>query len=455
MAAPTQRSPRLPAEIRRRELLDAALDLIYEQGFGAVSVESIARRAGVTRPVVYDHFGDLDGLLMALIEREEQAALAPLLAQMDKAPREPANPDEVLVDEPADPDEVLVEGVRTFLHAVRANPRTWRLVLMPSRGGSPVLRERIARSRRRLASRLTDLLDWGIARRGGPAGLDRALAARLIVAAGEDAARLTLRHPRRYSPDRLAAITREILRLFPAAARPHGATPPPRSALLALPVRAPHRPDAPPARMSRAERREQLLDVALDLLAEEGFDSLTMEAIARRAGVNRAVVYRSFPNLKLLLLALLHREDMRTRETLDALLPTDPGSRSAARLLGEALTTFLDGVLRSPQTYRLVLQRPESAPLFLQKIVGRRRALVAERLEPLVEWGLGGLGVPAERRDVDLIARLLLSMGEEIARLALDDPEFPPDRVLAGAWTLLDMLPAPTARRRSRRRPPG
>jgi AcrR family transcriptional regulator len=204
--------------------------------------------------------------------------------------------------------------------------------------------------------------------------------------------------------------------------------------------------------MSRAERREQLLDVTLDLLAEEGFDSLTMEAIARRAGVNRAVVYRSFPNLKLLLLALLHREDMRTRETLDALLPTDPGSHSVARLLAEALTTFLGGVLCSPQTYRLVLQRPESAPLFLQKIVGRRRALVAERLEPLVEWGLGGVGVPAERRDVDLIARLLLSVGEEIARLVLDDPEFPPERVLAGAWTLLDMLPAPAARRHSRRR---
>jgi AcrR family transcriptional regulator len=441
MAAHAQRSPRLPADVRRRELLDAALDLIYEDGFAAVSVESVARRAGVTRPVVYDHFGDLDGLLMALIDREEEAALAPLLAQVDKAPREAGSP-----------DEVLVEGVSTFLHAVRANPRTWRLVLMPPRGGSPVLRERIVRSRRLLAARLTDLLDWGIARRGGPTGLDHAFAARLIVAAGEDAARLTLRHPRRYPPHRLAAITREVLRLFPAGARPRGAAPPPRSALPAAPAPAAHPPDPAQARMSRAERREQLLDVTLDLLAEEGFDSLTMEAIARRAGVNRAVVYRSFPNLKLLLLALLHREDMRTRQTLDALLPTDPGGRSPARLLAEALTTFLEGVVRSPQTYRLVLQRPESAPLFLQKIVGRRRALVAERLEPLVEWGLGGLGVPPERQDVDLIARLLLSVGEEIARLVLDDPEFPPERVLPAAWMLLDMLPAPAARRRSRRR---
>jgi AcrR family transcriptional regulator len=319
---------------------------------------------------------------------------------------------------------------------------------MPPHGSSPELRERITRSRRLLAERITVLLDWGVARRGGPAGLDHAMAARLIVAAGEDAARLMLRHPRRYPPERLSAITREVLRLLPPDARPHEA-PPPAVAPRAEVPGPPSLPAPPPARMPRSERREQLLDITLDLLAEQGFDRLSMEAIARRAGVNRAVVYRSFPSLQLLLLALLHREDLRTRETLDALLPTDPGKRRVAELLGEALATFLAGVLRSPQTYRLVLQRPESAPLFLQKIVGRRRALVAERLRPLVEWGLEGLRVPAQRRDVDVVARMLLSMGEEIARLVLDDPEFPPDRVLAGAWTLLDMLPAPTRGRRS------
>jgi AcrR family transcriptional regulator len=337
---------------------------------------------------------------------------------------------------------------------------------MPPHGSSPELRERIGRTRRLVADRIAVLLEWGLARRGGPAGLDHGMTARLIVAAGEDAARLTLRHPRRYPPERLAAITREVLRLLPPDARARGAPPPApglpagaptpasSSALVipaGIPVRASSAPP-PPARMPRAERREQLLDVTLDLLAEEGFDRLSMAAIARRAGVNRAVVYRSFPSLKLLLLALLHREDLRTRATLDALLPTDPGRRSVAELLGEALARFLDGVLHSPQTYRLVLQRPESAPLFLQKIVGRRRALVAERLRPLVEWGLAGLRVPAERRDVDVVARMLLSMGEEIARLVLDDPDFPPDRVLAGAWTLLDLLPAP-ARGRRRRRP--
>lgn len=420
---------RRPAEVRQRELLDAALDLIYEQGFGAVSVEAVARRAGVTRPVVYDQFGDLDGLLLALIDREEQSALAPLLALMEEAP---------LRD--VDPEEILVDGVRAFLDAVRTTPRTWRLVLMPPRGSSSELRERISRSRRLLAARLTALLDWGIAERGGPVGLDHPLLARLIVAAGEDAARLTLLHPRRYPPERLAGLARDSLALFPADAA-RGGRPPP--SVVTLPAVPPTRP-APPTSDSgttRAQRREVLLDAALDLLAERGFEALNIQTIARRAGINRSLVYRSFPNLELLLLALLRREDLRTRDMIDALLPTEHGDRTIPELLWEALATLLGAVLRNPQTYRLVLQRPESAPVFLQRMVNRRRALIAERLRPLVEWGLGGLPGPAATPDVDLLARLLLSVGEEAARLALDDPEFPPERLLASAWTLLDTLP--------------
>jgi AcrR family transcriptional regulator len=418
MPAPT-RTPRLPPEVRRRELLDAALDAIYEEGFQAVTVEAVVRRAGVTRPVLYDLFGDLDGLLLALIDREEEAALTPLLAIMDAAPRDDA-----------DPEEVLVEGVQAFLEAVRGAPRTWRLVLMPPHGGSPELRERITASRRMLADRLTALLDWGVAKRGGPAGLDHALAARLIVAAGEDAARLTLLHSRRYPPERMAGLARAGVGLLPAGAVPGGAVVPGELPALAEPSAAPE-----PVRLSRAERREQLFDVTLDLLAESGFDAISVEAIARRAQVNRAVVYRSFANLQLLLLALLRREDARTRKTIDALVPADLGGRTTPEILAESLTTFLAAVLRNPQTYRVILLRPESAPLFLQKLVNRRRAQIAERLKPLVELGLPTV------EDADLIARLVLSAGEELARLALDDEDFPPERILASACALLDLIP--------------
>src|SRR6476659_7747573 len=71
-------APRMPPEQRREQLIDAALSVILEQGYGGVSIEAIARAAGVTRPVIYDHFPNLGTLLRALIEREESCALAQL-----------------------------------------------------------------------------------------------------------------------------------------------------------------------------------------------------------------------------------------------------------------------------------------------------------------------------------------------------------------------------------------
>ncbi len=47
---------RLPAEQRRRQLLDVACDVFAERGFHATSMEEIAIAAGVTKPVLYQHF---------------------------------------------------------------------------------------------------------------------------------------------------------------------------------------------------------------------------------------------------------------------------------------------------------------------------------------------------------------------------------------------------------------
>jgi AcrR family transcriptional regulator len=441
MATPPHRTPRLAPELRREQLLDAALDVLAERGFDAVTVEAVARRGGVTRPVVYDMFGDLDGLMVALIDREERAALAPLLDIVGVG----SDP-----GEDVDPEAFLVDAIAAFLRAVKANPRTWRLVLMPPRGGSRELRQRIRRSRRMLAERIAELLDWGIARRGGPRGLDHPLAARLIVATGEDAARLMLAHPRRFSPERLSAMTRDLLALIPSDAQTRRSPPP----VVRVPAggggsERPRRRDAETAgrrepetarRVPRAQRREQLIDVGLELVAAEGFGALSMEAVARRAGVNRVVVYRSFANLQLLLVAMLRRGAQRTQSALDAVLPTEPGVGSPTQLLGETLAGFLGAVLADPQTWRVALLRPESAPIVLQKLVNRRRTHLARRLEPLVQWGLGRIAGAPAGLEVEIMARMLLTIGEELGRLALDDPEFPPERLISGVWALVDMV---------------
>jgi AcrR family transcriptional regulator len=85
--APRRRyAPRMPPEQRREQLIDAALGVILEQGYSGVSMEAVAKAAGVTRPVVYDHFPNLARLLHALVEREERYALEQLEAIIPPRP---------------------------------------------------------------------------------------------------------------------------------------------------------------------------------------------------------------------------------------------------------------------------------------------------------------------------------------------------------------------------------
>ncbi len=70
MTSSTQTSARrrLTREARARQLLEAARSLITEEGTDALTLGRLAEVAGVTKPVVYDHFGSRNGLLAALYQ---------------------------------------------------------------------------------------------------------------------------------------------------------------------------------------------------------------------------------------------------------------------------------------------------------------------------------------------------------------------------------------------------
>ncbi len=71
---------RLSRDDRRRQLLDMAWQLVREEGTDALSLGRLAEQAGVTKPVVYDHFETRNGLLMALYQ-EYDARQSQMLAQ--------------------------------------------------------------------------------------------------------------------------------------------------------------------------------------------------------------------------------------------------------------------------------------------------------------------------------------------------------------------------------------
>jgi AcrR family transcriptional regulator len=181
----------MAAHERREQLLDVTKSIVAEHGFHAVSIEAVAREAGISRPIVYEHFGDLAGLLGALIARESARALAQLA--------------EVLPTDLSggDPVETLLAGLRGYLDAVRGDPVTWRLVLMPSEGAPKALHEHIARGRAAVVEQLAAAMGPGLG--ADPEPPDPELAARMLSAFADEGARLLLTDPERYPVDRILA----------------------------------------------------------------------------------------------------------------------------------------------------------------------------------------------------------------------------------------------------------
>jgi AcrR family transcriptional regulator len=198
----------------------------------------------------------------------------------------------------------------------------------------------------------------------------------------------------------------------------------------------------PRTRLSAAERREQLLDVTKALVGERGFHDVTIEAIAKRAGITRPIVYAHFADLDKLLEAMLERE---TRRAIEQLVPTLPGplpvsgDRSAELL--NALRGYLEVIEADPVTWRLVLMPPEGAPPVLRQQVEQGRDAVVAALAEVV-----GPGLSPERPSPDpaLTARLLSALSDEAARLLLTDPEaYPIQRLMTHAEWLLHQLVGP------------
>jgi AcrR family transcriptional regulator len=171
---------RLKAPARREQLLDAAKAVVAEDGFHGVSIEAVARRAGITRPIVYRHFDDLGALLEALVERETVRVLAQL---RDFVPRELGG----------DPREGLMASLGGYLRAVESDPVTWRLMLVPPEGAPGLLGERIAAGRAAVIGQLA----------GAVASPDPELTAHALSSVADEAARLVLSDPEHYPPQRI------------------------------------------------------------------------------------------------------------------------------------------------------------------------------------------------------------------------------------------------------------
>jgi AcrR family transcriptional regulator len=111
-AAAQQRS----ADQRRCELLEAADRVVLRDGPHA-SMNAIAAEAGITKPILYRHFGDKGGLYRALSKRHTDALLDALRAALDA---------------PAQRRERVEATLDTYLAAIEARPQVYRFLMHPS-----------------------------------------------------------------------------------------------------------------------------------------------------------------------------------------------------------------------------------------------------------------------------------------------------------------------------------
>jgi AcrR family transcriptional regulator len=90
----TTASTRLSKPARREQLLDTAMTIVRTQGTDSLTLLTLAEAGGVSRPIVYDHFGTRPGLLLALYQRLDErhrVALTQALRGAASAPREIAS----------------------------------------------------------------------------------------------------------------------------------------------------------------------------------------------------------------------------------------------------------------------------------------------------------------------------------------------------------------------------
>ncbi|MFC8518631.1 TetR/AcrR family transcriptional regulator [Streptomyces sp. NPDC057257] len=180
------------------------------------------------------------------------------------------------------------------------------------------------------------------------------------------------------------------------------------------------RPYAP--RVPIEQRREQLLDAALAVIVNDGYDRISIDAIAKRADVARAVVYGAYDNLDALLTALLDRQQARAFGRLLETIPnTTEGPRDPAVFVSETVRRMSAMLHEDPDTWRLILLPPGNMPPVVRDRIEADRERFRLRVEAWISRALTARG-DAPALDPQILAHALVACAEHFARLALTDP---------------------------------
>src|SRR5512138_92475 len=147
----TTRPTRLPRSVRRRQLLEAAQEVFVAQGYHAAAMDDIAERAGVSKPVLYQHFQSKLDLYLALLDTH--------CAAMTARTRQ-------VMAEHTDNRERVHGAMRAYFDLIDHESEAFRLVFESDLRNEPAARDRLERAERESIEAVADaiMVDTGVSR---------------------------------------------------------------------------------------------------------------------------------------------------------------------------------------------------------------------------------------------------------------------------------------------------
>ncbi|GAA4658626.1 TetR/AcrR family transcriptional regulator [Gordonia humi] len=198
--------------------------------------------------------------------------------------------------------------------------------------------------------------------------------------------------------------------------------------------------------MTAQQRQSQLLDIAERLFTEHGYEGVTMEDIAREAGITRPIVYRHLESREDAFLSCVRRARRQFEQSIldSATLPLDD---LTARITA-AGRSYLDMIEVDPQRWRLLFATSSGIDGYLVDQLAAMRAQTVEVIATAIRPYASG----AAEESVEAFAYMVSGIGEQLGRWWLVRPEVSRDRVLAyyvaaiggAAQATLELPPPPS-----------
>ncbi len=163
-------------------------------------------------------------------------------------------------------------------------------------------------------------------------------------------------------------------------------------------------------RMRAPERRRQLLEVARKVFGRRGYHTVTMDSVAREAGVTKPILYDHFPSKRELYLALLEADLSNLQKRLAEGIENSRGNRERIRA---SFQTYFDFVDEHAEGFRLLMQEAVGGDRHFQELVFKFRDEVLQKVtEVLIRESKGNL----DRDQAKDVALGLIGMAETVAQ---------------------------------------